>query len=49
LMAQAGVVVLPALAFVADGHVTEVVARMRDWTAYDQAAERLFATGAPAA
>jgi hydrogenase-1 operon protein HyaE len=47
LMAKAGVVVLPALAFVADGQTVEVVARMRDWDAYAQAADRLFAHGDP--
>ena len=49
LMTKMGVVVLPAIAFVADGRPVEVVARMRDWIAYAQAAERLFAEGAPAA
>jgi hydrogenase-1 operon protein HyaE len=48
LMAKAGVVVLPAIAFVADGRTGEVVARMRGWSAYAQAAERLFASGEPA-
>lgn len=43
VMARTGVVVLPALAFVADGATVDVVARMRDWGAYAQAAERLFA------
>ena len=42
VMAKTGVVVLPALAFVADGQTVDVVARMRDWGSYMQAAERLF-------
>jgi hydrogenase-1 operon protein HyaE len=45
LMAKAGVVVLPAIAFVARGRTVDVVARMRDWTAYALAAERLFDPG----
>ena len=48
LMAKTGVVVLPAVAFVADGRTVDVVARMRDWNAFAQAAERLFASGAAA-
>jgi hydrogenase-1 operon protein HyaE len=48
VMAKTGVVVLPAVAFVADGRTVDVVARMRDWGAYAQAAERLFAAAAPA-
>lgn len=50
LMAKAGVVVLPALAFMADGRTVEVVAQMRDWTAYAKAAAKLYAgdTGADA-
>ncbi|HXW10840.1 MAG TPA: hypothetical protein VD737_09500 [Steroidobacteraceae bacterium] len=47
VMAKTGVVVLPAVAFVADGRTVDVVARMRDWGAYAQAAERLFADGDP--
>ena len=46
VMAKTGVVVLPAVAFIADGRTVDVVARMRDWGAYAQAAERLFAAGA---
>jgi hydrogenase-1 operon protein HyaE len=42
LMAKSGVVVLPALAFLAHGQTVDVVARMRDWDAYAQAIERLF-------
>ena len=45
LMAKTGVVVLPAVAFVAHGRPVEIVARMRDWIAYAQAAERLFHPG----
>ena len=45
VMAKTGVVVLPAVAFVADGRTVDVVARMRDWSAFAQAAERLFAAG----
>jgi thioredoxin-like negative regulator of GroEL len=45
VMAKTGVVVLPAVAFVADGRTVDVVARMRDWGAYAQAAERLFSVG----
>jgi hypothetical protein len=47
-MAKTGVVVLPAVAFVADGRTVDVVARMRDWNSFAQAAERLFASGAAA-
>jgi hydrogenase-1 operon protein HyaE len=46
VMAKTGVVVLPAVAFVADGRTVDVVARMRDWGAYAQAAQRLFSAGA---
>jgi hydrogenase-1 operon protein HyaE len=45
VMAKSGVVVLPAVAFVADGRTVDVVARMRDWGAYAQAAEHLFGAG----
>jgi len=45
VMAKMGVVVVPAVAFVADGRTVDVVARMRDWSAYAQAVERLFAVG----
>lgn len=45
VMAKTGVVVLPAVAFVADGRTVDVVARMRDWGVYAQAAERLFSRG----
>jgi hydrogenase-1 operon protein HyaE len=46
VMAKTGVVVLPAVAFVAEGRTVDVVARMRDWSAYAQAADRLFQQGA---
>jgi hydrogenase-1 operon protein HyaE len=49
VMAKTGVVVLPAVAFVADGKTLDVVARMRDWSAYAQAAERLFVDGTSSA
>ena len=42
VMSRTGVVALPALAFIASGRTVEVVARMRDWDAYAQAARRLF-------
>ena len=45
VMAKIGVVVVPAVAFVADGRTVDVVARMRDWEAYAQAAKRLLAAG----
>ena len=45
LMAKAGVVVVPAVAFMAQGRPVEVVARMRDWAVYAQATERMFAQG----
>jgi thioredoxin-like negative regulator of GroEL len=48
VMSRTGVVVLPALAFIAHGRTVEVVARMRDWDAYAQAARRLFEQGATA-
>ena len=48
VMARTGVVVRPAVAFVAHGQTVEVVARMRDWSAYAQATERLFGGGAQA-
>ena len=46
VMARTGVVVLPAVAFVADGRTIDVVARMRDWSAYAQAVDRLLGAGA---
>jgi thioredoxin-like negative regulator of GroEL len=50
LMARFGVVVTPAVVYLRDGEPAEVVARMRDWPVFAQAAERLLApAGSPAA
>jgi hypothetical protein len=43
LMARFGVVVTPAVAYMRDGEPAELVARMRDWPVFAQAAERLLA------
>ena len=43
LMAQFGVVVTPAVVYLRDGEAAELVARMRDWPVFAQAAERLLA------
>jgi hydrogenase-1 operon protein HyaE len=43
LMARFGVVVTPAVAYMRDGESSELVARMRDWSVFAQAAERLLA------
>src|SRR5512139_3971400 len=43
LMARFGVVVTPAVVYVRDGQPAEVVARMRDWPVFAQAADRLLA------
>jgi len=43
VMPQFGVVVTPAVVYVRDGEAAELVARMRDWTVYVQACERLLA------
>lgn len=43
LMARFGVVVTPAVVCVRDGEPAELVARMRDWPVFAQAAERLLA------
>ena len=43
LMTMFGVVITPAVACLRDGKATEVVARMRDWSIYAQACERLLA------
>jgi len=43
LMSQFGVVVTPAVVYLRDGQATELVARMRDWPVFAQAAERLLA------
>ena len=48
IMPKLGVVVLPAVVYVRDGEAAELVARMRDWPVFLQAAERLLApVGAP--
>jgi hydrogenase-1 operon protein HyaE len=48
IMPKFGVVVLPAVVYVRDGEAAELVARMRDWPVFLQAAERLLApAGAP--
>lgn len=41
-MPSLGVVVLPAVVFARHGQLVEVIARMRDWSAYLAACERLF-------
>jgi hydrogenase-1 operon protein HyaE len=41
-MPSLGVVVLPAVVFARHGQLVEVIARMRDWSAYVAACERLF-------
>jgi hydrogenase-1 operon protein HyaE len=43
LMARFGVVVTPAVVYVRDGQPAELVARMRDWPVFAQAADRLLA------
>jgi hypothetical protein len=48
LMARFGVVVMPAVVFLRDGEPAELVARMRDWPVYAQAADRLLSDDAPA-
>lgn len=45
IMPQFGIVVTPAVVYVRDGEAAELVARMRDWTVYVQACERLLAPG----
>jgi len=45
LMARFGVVVTPAVVYLRDGQPAELVARMRDWPVFAQAAERLLAAG----
>jgi hydrogenase-1 operon protein HyaE len=50
LMTRFGVVVTPAVVYLRDGQPAEVVARMRDWPVFAQAADRLLApAGSPAA
>ena len=48
LMTRFGVVVMPAVVYMRDGQPTELVARMRDWPVFSQAADRLLADAAPA-
>jgi len=43
LMARFGVVVTPAVVYLRDGQPAELVARMRDWLVFAQAADRLLA------
>lgn len=49
LMAKYGVVVTPAVAYMRDGQPAELVARMRDWPVFAQAADRLLAPADAAA
>jgi hydrogenase-1 operon protein HyaE len=46
LMARFGVVVTPAVVYMRDGQPAELVARMRDWPVFAQAAARLLAPAA---
>jgi hypothetical protein len=48
LMARFGVVVTPAVVYMRDGLPAELVARMRDWPVFSQAADRLLADAGPA-
>lgn len=48
LMTRFGVVVMPAVVFLRDGEPAELVARMRDWLVYAQAADRLLGHDSPA-
>lgn len=43
LLARFGVVVTPAVVYMRDGQPAELVARMRDWPVFAQAADRLLA------
>lgn len=49
LMAKFGVVVTPAVVYMRDGQPAELVARMRDWPVFAQAADRLLAPADAAA
>ncbi len=49
LMARFGVVVMPAVVYMRDGQPAELVARMRDWPVFSQAADRLLGDAVPAA
>ncbi|HSN73074.1 MAG TPA: hypothetical protein VLT59_16280 [Steroidobacteraceae bacterium] len=42
VMARYGVVMAPAVAFMRDGQPVDIVARMRDWSVYADASERLL-------
>jgi thioredoxin-like negative regulator of GroEL len=48
LMTRFGVVVMPAVVFLRDGEPAELVARMRDWPVFSQAADRLLSDEEPA-
>jgi hydrogenase-1 operon protein HyaE len=48
LMTRFGVVVMPAVVFLRNGEPAELVARMRDWPVYAQAADRLLSDDSPA-
>jgi hydrogenase-1 operon protein HyaE len=48
LMTKFGVVVTPAVVFMRDGEPAELVARMRDWPVFSQAADRLLSDEAAA-
>ena len=48
LMTRFGVVVMPAVVYMRDGQANELVARMRDWPVFSQAADRLLEDAAPA-
>jgi hydrogenase-1 operon protein HyaE len=47
LMTRFGVVVMPAVVYMRDGQPSELVARMRDWPVFSQAADRLLEDTAP--
>jgi hydrogenase-1 operon protein HyaE len=49
LMTRFGVVVMPAVVYMRDRQPTELVARMRDWPVFAQAADRLLDETATAA
>jgi len=49
LLARFGVVVTPAVVYMRDGQPAELVARMRDWPVFAQAADRLLAPADAAA
>jgi hydrogenase-1 operon protein HyaE len=48
LMTRFGVVVMPAVVYMRDGQPAELVARMRDWPVFAQAADRLLDEAAAA-